>query len=350
MRPLARFFVGFLLASGAVGPVAHGSLARAAPRDADGFTQVMSSSLLVLRAAADASGVYAYVLDGDPGTRSLLRRRPDGALEVLARSPQIEQLALDGERVYWVGEDGVQAVAKAGGPVLSLAGRDWTLIPHATEPSRWALAVAGDDVFFSLDDGIGRVPKAGGDAQLLAEVPNGRGATVVGVDDDEVWWVEHVPPDGEEPPSADVFATPRGGGAARRVLHGLTALRGIVVDEEGIYWLGGTEGRGAIHRASKSTGDVVTLAVDVPVYYDRALAVAGASLFWLDYPNGLHGPMRVRAMPKSGGAAPETLAEPFPTANKLLLDEGHVYWAQQGVEAVASPLARAVLRGSAIER
>ena len=78
----------------------------------------------------------------------------------------------------------------------------------------------------------------------------------------------------------------------------------------------------------------MTLAVDVPVYYDHVLAVDGSSLFWLEYPNGLHGPMRVRTIPKSGGAAPETLAEPFPTANKLLLDEGHVYWAQEGVRSV----------------
>jgi len=115
----------------------------------------------------------------------------------------------------------------------------------------------------------------------------------------------------------------------------------MVVDDEGVYWVSGTEGRGAIHRASKSAGDAVTLAVDVPVYYEHALEVDGASLFWLEYPHGLHGPMRVRMMPKSGGGAPETIAEPFPTANKLLLDDCHVYWAQDGMRSVA----RVVLRG-----
>ena len=42
-----------------------------------------------------------------------------------------------------------------------------------------------------------------------------------------------------------------GGGDSRRVLGGLTAVRAMVVDDDGIYWLGGTEDRGAIHRASK---------------------------------------------------------------------------------------------------
>jgi hypothetical protein len=348
MRRPSRFLVACLLAAGAVGPVTEGSVARAAPVAADPVTQVLPSSALVLRAAADASGVYAYVLEAE-GTRSLVRRRPDGVVEMLARSPRIEQLALDDERVYWVGEDGVQAVAKAGGPVESLAARDWTLIPHATDPGRWALAVDGDDVFFSIDDGIGRVAKRGGEADLLADAPSGRGAVVLGVDDDEVWWLELMPAEGDEPQTTDVLATPRAGGASRRLLTGLTCVRGIVVDDDGVYWLGGTEGRGAIHRASKTTGDTVTLAVDVPVYYDRVLEVDGASLFWLDYPSGLHGPMRVRTMPKGGGAAPETLAEPFPAANKLLLDEGHVYWAQDGVRSVAR-VARAVLRRRVIAR
>jgi hypothetical protein len=330
-----------VLAAGTVGPAVHDAVAHAAPAAADASTQVLPSSSLVLRAAVDSSGVYAYVLDGEPETRALVRRRPDGIVETLAVSPRIEQLALDDERVYWVGEDGVQTVAKAGGPVESLAPRDWTLIPPTTGPSRWSLAVDGDEVFFSIDDGIGRVSRRGGAAELLADVPSGRGATLVGVDPDEVWWLELVPAEGDELSTTDVLATPRAGGASRRVLTGLTGLMAMVVDDEGVYWVSGTEGRGAIHRASKSAGDAVTLAVDVPVYYEHALEVDGASLFWLEYPHGLHGPMRVRMMPKSGGGAPETIAEPFPTANKLLLDDCHVYWAQDGMRSVA----RVVLRG-----
>jgi hypothetical protein len=350
MGPRSRFLAACLVAAGAAGPVTSGRLARAAPPPDEGITRVLPSSSLVLRAAADGTGLYAYVLDAAGGSRSLLRRRPDGPVDVLAASPRIEQLTLDEDRVYWVGEDGVQAVAKTGGPVQYLAARDWTLIHGAADPARWALVVDGDDVFFSLDDGVGRVPKRGGSAELLAAVPSGRGATLVGVDADEVWWLEDVPAEADEPRSADLFATPRAGGDSRRVLHRLTGLRALVVDADGVYWLGGTEDRGAIHRASKATGDVVTLAADVPVYYDRVLDVDRGSLFWLEYPHGLHGPMRVRTMPKSGGAAPTTIAEPFPTANKLLLAEGRVYWAQAGVESIASPVARAVLEASMIGR
>jgi len=354
----SRFLAVGIVVAGATGPAVLVPVARAAPAPADAavVSAVLPSSSLVLRAAADASGVYAYAVDAASGTRALLCRRPDGAVEKLAEGPRIEQIVLDDERAYWVGEDGVQAVPKAGGPVQYLAARDWTLLPLATDPARWALAVDGDEVFFSLDDGVGRVAKAGGAAELLASVPSGRGATLVGVDASDVWWLENVPAeaadggDGDEPPTADLFATPKGGGDARRLLHGLVGLRAMVVDPDGVYWLDGTEDRGAIHRASKTTGDVVTLAADVAVYYDRVLAVDGGRLFWLDYPHGLHGPMRVQTTPKSGGGAVETIVETFPPANKLALTEDRIYWAQQGVASVASPVARAVLRGSPVGR
>lgn len=297
---------------------------------------VLPSSFLVLRAVADASGVYAYVVDGDH--RWLVRRRPDGPVEPLADAPRVEQLALDEDRVVWVGEDGVQSVAKAGGPVESLAPRDWTMLRGVSEPARWGVAVRGEDVFFSLDDGVGRVPRRGGEAELLAEVPAGHGATLAGVDDDEVWWLQSIPGAGGAPGTTDVLATPRSGGASRRVVTGLGGVLALVVGDDGIFWLAETERRavGALHRASKRTGEAALLATDVPTYYARVLAADGESLFWLEYPSGLHGPMRVRTMPAAGGA-PETLAEPFPPAHELALDGGRVYWAGDGVRAVPRP-------------
>ncbi|HEY6461703.1 MAG TPA: hypothetical protein VIY73_16160, partial [Polyangiaceae bacterium] len=79
----------------------------------------------------------------------------------------------------------------------------------------------------------------------------------------------------------------------------------------------------------------VVVAADVPTYYPRVLAAAGGALLWLDYPQGLHGPMRVRG--ERGGAAAVTLAEAFPPANEILVDDRHVYWAQEGLRAIARP-------------
>jgi hypothetical protein len=292
--------------------------------------EVMPASTLVLRGAADASGVYAYTYDAANDTRWLVHRGRDGAVEPLARWPHIAQMTLGATSVYWVGDDGVQSVPKQGGDVQTLAGRDASLVMGNPEPAPWAIAVDGDDVFFSLDDGVGRVPRSGGPAQLLA---GGAGATLVGVDVAEVFWLE---PERDE--TWDLVATPRRGGPARRIEAGLPRVLAAVLDEDAIDWIGATArpGIGAVHRTSKESGVDRTVAEDVPTYYGHVLAQDGAALYWLDYPSGLHGPMRLRAALESGGEA-VTLAEAFPVANKLWVDDLRVYWAQNGVRAVPRP-------------
>jgi hypothetical protein len=304
-----------------------GTFGPAAPSRAEAPASVAAPPL-VLRAVADASGVYATVYDAEAGERSLVRFDTGGAMTVLVRSPRVERLALDGERVYWVGEDGVQSVSKQGGRVRDLAPRDWTLLPKDNEPTRWAVAVDAEGVYFSIDGGVGRVPKQGGEAELLA---SGADAMLFAVDDAEVWWLG----------AHDVVATPKRGGPSRRVLAGVTGVLAAVADDDALYVLAETERRGVgtIARAAKATGEAVTLARDVPTYYANVLAVDGESLFWLEYPSGLHGPMRVRTMPRRGGAA-VTLAEPFPPANELLVDPARVTWAQDGLRSVARAPAR----------
>jgi hypothetical protein len=321
-------FVAFAV-GGAAGPVDGTASAQAAPPPSTNLS-ILPSASLVLRAAADVSGVYAYTYEVDREERRLVRRRHDGTIDALASALRIEQLALDEDRVYWVGQDGVQAIAKHGGPVQTLAGRDASLIAGNTNPARWAIVVDGDDVYFSLDDGVGRVDRYGGPSQLLA---GGEGAMLVGVDAAEVSWLEP-----EHDGTWDLVATPRRGGPSRRVLAGLPSVMTMVLDEEGIYWLAATErpGIGAIHRASRDGSAPATLDADVPLYYEHVLALGGPALFWLEYPSGLHGPMRVRAMVKGGGT-PVTLAESFPPANKIFVDDHRVYWAQEGIRAITRP-------------
>ena len=329
MRPRALFMLVAFVVGGTAGPVDAPAIARAAPPPSTDMP-ILPPASLVLRSAVDASGVYAYTYEADREARWLLRRRLDGAIDALASSLHIEQLALDQDRVYWVGQDGVQAIGKHGGPVQTLAGRDASLIPGTTDPGRWAIAVDGDDVYFSLDDGVGRIGKDGGPAQLLA---GGAGATLVGVDPAEVSWLEP-----EHDGTWDLVATPRRGGPSRRVLAGLPSVMTMVLDEEGIYWLAATErpAIGAIHRAARDGSAAVTLVDDVPLYYEHVLALGGPALFWLEYPSGLHGPMRVRAMVKGGGT-PVTVAESFPPADKIFVDDHRVYWAQQGIRAIPRP-------------
>jgi hypothetical protein len=336
-----RLFLISLLVAGAAGPAADPSVAQGAPpaagaADAEPSTvtlAVLPSTSVVLRAAADATGVYACVYDPEHRVRSLVHRRVDGVIETLAVA-RIDQLAIDDDRVYWVGEDGVQAIDKHGGAVQMLAPRDTSLLLGPAPETRPAIVLDAADVYFSIDDGVGRVSKRGGDAQLLASAV---GATLVGVDSTDAWWLEPVLGGGKEPTLDDVHATPKHGGKSRLVLDDVPGVLAMSVDDDGVYWLGETQhhGHGSLQRASTRTGETVKIVDDVPTYYGggHVLALTGANLFWLEYPEGLHGPMRIRGVPKDGGQA-TTVVEPFPPANQLFVDQDRVYWAQDGIRAV----------------
>jgi hypothetical protein len=324
----AAILVAWLVAGGALGPAWLPAAARAAPqREA-----TLPRSVLVMRAVADAGGVFACVVGDDGGPRTLVRVAEDGRTVPLAPSVRIEEMALDRERVYWVGVDGVLAVARAGGPVEPLAARDWSLLAADSDPSRWGIALDGRDVYFSIDDAVGLVSKDGSAARRLDGAP---GAMLVGVDADDVWWLEKVLED-DDSTSQTLWATPKRGGASRTVLAGLTRVLSGIVGDDGAFLLRETErpGRGEIARVDKRTREITAVATDVALYYSHALSAKDGWLYWLDYPDGLHGPTRLRAAPDRGGDA-TTLGSFFPPANRLVIGGDWVYAFGEGLHAIA---------------
>lgn len=295
---------------------------------------LLSRSVLVMRAAADARGVVACVAGDDGGSRALVRVGADGRTVTLAPAVRVEEMTLDRERVYWVGTDGVLSIARAGGPVVPLAARDWSLLAADSDASRWSIAVDGADVYFSIDDAVGRVAKEGGEAERLDGAP---GAMLVGVDGDDVWWLEKVLED-DDSTSQTLWATPKRGGASRSVLAGLRRVLSASVGEGAVFLLRETErpGRGVIERANARTGEITELAADVALYYPRVLSAQAGWLYWLDYPDGLHGPTRLRAAPERGGDA-TTLGSFFPPASRIVIAGDWVYAFGEGLHAIARP-------------
>ena len=285
-----------------------------------------------MRAAADVGGVFACVAGEDGGARALVRVAEDGRTTTLAPSVRVEEMALDRERVYWVGADGVLSVARAGGPVEPLAARDWSLLAADSDPSRWGIAVDGRDVYFSIDDAVGLVPRGGGEARRLDGAP---GAMLVGVDADDVWWLEKVLED-DDSTSQTLWATPKRGGASRGVLAGLTRVLSAIVADGGVFLLRETErpGRGEIARVDERTSAIAPVATDVALYYPHVLGAQGGSLYWLDYPDGLHGPTLLRAAPERGGDA-TTVGSFFPPANRIVVGGEWVYAFGEGLHAIA---------------
>jgi hypothetical protein len=328
----AAFLVACVVAGGALGPAWESRAAHAAPPPAE--TMLLPRSVLVMRAAADARGVVACVAGGDGGSRALVRVGDDGPTATLAPAVRLEEMAIDRERVYWVGADGVLSIARAGGPVAPLAARDWSLLAADSDASRWSIAVDGGDVYFTIDDAVGLVAKDGGEAQRLDGAP---GAMLVGVDGDDVWWLEKVLED-DDSTTQTLWATPRRGGASRSVLAGLRRVDSVVVRDGAVLLLRETDrpGRGVVERADERTGEITAVASDVALYYPRVLSAQDGWLYWLDYPDGLHGPTLLRGAPERGGDA-TTLGSFFPPASRLVVGGDRVYAFGEGLHAIARP-------------
>jgi hypothetical protein len=325
----AAILVGCLVAGGALGPAWLPGAARAAPQQGEA---TLPRSVLVMRAAADAGGVFACVAGDDGGARALVRVAENGRATTLAPSVRIEEMALDRERIYWVGADGVLSVARAGGPIEPLAARDWSLLAADSDPSRWAIAVDGRDIYFSIDDAVGLVSRDGGEARRLDGAP---GAMLVGVDADDAWWLEKVLED-DDSTSQTLWATPKRGGASRNVLAGLTRVLSAIVADDGVFLLRETArpGRGEIARVDKRTREITAVTTDVALYYAHVLSARDGSLYWLDYPDGLHGPTHLRTAPERGGDA-TTVGSFFPPANRLVVGGDWVYAFGEGLHAIA---------------
>lgn len=326
----AAVLVAFIVAGGALGPAWRAGDARAAPQAEEAM--LLPRSALVMRAAADARGVVACIAGDDGGARSLVRLGERGNAVTLATAVRVEELTLDRERVYWVGADGVLSIARAGGPVVPLAARDWSLLAADSDPSRWSIALDGSVVYFSIDDAVGFVAKEGGEAQRLDGAP---GAMLVGVDGEDVWWLEKVLED-DDSASQTLWATPKRGGASRTVLAGLTRVLSAIVADGAVFLLRETDrpGRGEIARVDERTRETDVVAADVALYSAHALGAQGGALYWLDYPDGLHGPTVLRTAPDRGGEA-TTLGSFFPPANRVVVGGDWVYAFGEGLRAIA---------------
>ena len=282
----------------------------------------------VVRATADASGVYACVQAGGMGRGSIVHIDPGGSVDALVDAPDVGALATDDASVYWVGADGLHATSKKSPAARALASRSF----GADARDAWSaptLALDADYIYFAGGGNVERVAKRGGAAETIE---SGRpGAAVVAVDGANVYWLLGTS-------TRDLYATPKAGGAAKRVARGLANLIAVAVDDTDVYWIADTHSahRGSLQSVAKRGGEATTLVDDVPTFYAATLVAAGQDLYWLDYPGGLQAPMRVRTVPKHGGT-PDTLATPFPTANELFVDDARVYWAEQGVFAVTRP-------------
>lgn len=260
----------------------------------------------------------------------------------LAESPGAGDLAIDGDTIFWIVDDGVWAMPSVGGPPRQLVSG------HA--PPR-ALAVDEGFVYFTSNDtpnalaSVSRVPRAGGPVELLwSDTYVVAGAIAVGADGlyfGARWgW-------SEDDDRSGLVRVPKAGGQEEWLVDEQSGLGPLALDGEFVYFHNTGEmddfGAGALCRLDTATGEVTILA-DAPAPaspYElplRTLVVLDGDVIWAE-----HAPSYdlLRRVSVAGGPL-ETLA--FTDAGAwigaIASDGERVLWATQGIAEGVGPIQR----------
>src|SRR5262249_36784399 len=147
---------------------------------------------------------------------------------------------VDDTSVYWTngGDKKVMAVAKSGGPALTLALDD--------TPPFW-IAQDRTSLFWTNLTAVGTVAKVGGSSAsalvpYAGDLPNG-----IVVDDANIYWTVT----GDSAPDGSLRRAPKTGGSGEILAAGLPGPWGMALDRKNIYWVNtanATAGNGSVMR------------------------------------------------------------------------------------------------------
>jgi hypothetical protein len=203
-------------------------------------------------------------------------------------------LAADDQFLYWVAAGTLYRVAKAGGPVLTLASTndlqavavDETTVYYLDADGLWTMAKSGGPatqiaassggvmvldaqwvyVASARTKSIVRVAKLGNASIAIAD-NLARPPLAIGVDASTIYFSD---------PSSSLFAVDKNGGAIRTIYAATNTLPvpvdGLLVDGGRVYWTG----YGGIQRIDTSGAGFALLAVDDA----HGLALDGSFVYW----------------------------------------------------------------------
>jgi hypothetical protein len=215
-------------------------------------------------------------------------------------------LQVQGNTVFWlnqggraVGQKGVFGVALNGGPVTTIT---------SGAPDIMAMAADNDSVYW-LAPREGKIMKAarsGGAATELASTTGiSRGLVI---DDNDVFWAEN----------GAIYRVPKAGGKAVQVAEA-GIPDGLQVDESSVYWYSTLTGQ--VYRAAKKGGKAAKVHED-----DKHTL----HMFFVDGPDlfvsfGADEKMVIQRVPKGGGAA-TTIIEGQKPGFDFAVDAQNLYW------------------------
>jgi hypothetical protein len=223
-------------------------------------------------------------------------------------------------------------------PDAAPAGPDFPVTVLAKGQHATSALVADDSIVYWVEDQEGivsRIPKRGGAMMMFYSASGGGFAapSTLALDDNWVFWTEHVKLDPANPTSIGrVMKQDKNGGQATIVAQGIRdALTSLASDAKDLYWLAGAQ----IMSASKAGGGAhpVTLKLSDPT----SVASDGKSLFFTQTSNAdkaKPGGAVLETSPRPGSKI-VTLATGLSNPNGVLVDDANVYWIEGGTKVMS---------------
>lgn len=215
-------------------------------------------------------------------------------------------LQVSGDQVFWlnqggrsVGEKGVFGVARNGGPTVTVTSGPADVMAIGIDASAvyWLAPREGK---------IMTAPRGGGPAKELAPTTGiSRGLVI---DDNDVFWAEN----------GGIFAVPKAGGKVRTVAEA-GIPDGLTIDESHLYWYSTLSGM--VFRAPKKGGTAAKVHED-DKHTLHTFFVDGPDLF---VSFGANEKMVIQRIPKGGGTAVNVIEGQIPGAD-FAVDGSNVYW------------------------
>ena len=240
-----------------------------------------------------------------------------GSPVVLVTDTNVDTLALDDEYVYWIDNDTIRRVPKAGG--------EPGVVAVDADSPQW-LAVDANDVYWTTNEStVVKVSKQGGPSTTLVPPTDSLNFRRIAVDTTDVYCIDYGK--GKSPfMDGGLWKVAKSGGPMTNVVSGLAAPWAVAVDHEAVYWsnTGNTspptnEPTGAIFKISKSGGAPVLLVDGQRTVYD--IARVDGTLFWGNYTSG---PV-LSVDPQSGVS---TSLAPSESASSVAVGPSFVYWVE----------------------
>jgi hypothetical protein len=261
--------------------------------------------------ATDGSAVYW--LDYWGGTLEKVAVSGGPVITLASGLSEPHTLAIDASNAYWVNY--------AGASVMSASLVDGNAFSIASAGHPYANAVDTQFVYWTnTDDGtVMEVAKSGGPAVALASGQSGPHG--IALDATSVYWTNSG--------DGTVMELPLGGFTPSVLASGQSSPDSIAVEGNTLYWL--NTGDGTVMSLSLSGGSPVVLASGQS--YPFAIAVSHGDVFWANLNGGT-----VIELP-AGASAPVTFASGGSPAG-VAVDDGHVYWTNNGPSGAVLELAR----------